>query len=158
MIELFRVDDRLIHGQITTHWITHINANEIYVIDDETAKDDFLTMVLKGLAPSRVKVFILKMEDSVNVLKEAEIEQKSNAIVIAKVPEVFLYLKENGVEINELNVGEMGQRGERIIVYRNIACTLEEIETLRILHNMGVEIYFQALPSHPKGKYSNIIK
>lgn len=35
-----RVDDRLIHGQVATRWVSHFNANRIMVIDDAVAAND----------------------------------------------------------------------------------------------------------------------
>ena len=35
-IELARIDDRLIHGQVMTSWVNYTNANKIVVIDDTT--------------------------------------------------------------------------------------------------------------------------
>ena len=33
----FRIDDRLIHGQIVTAWCSHLNIQEIIAIDDTLA-------------------------------------------------------------------------------------------------------------------------
>ena len=42
-----RVDERLIHGQVMTSWLNYTGANKIIVIDDVTANDSFLTMILR---------------------------------------------------------------------------------------------------------------
>lgn len=36
-INVFRIDDRLIHGQIVTKWIKEANAKMIIVADDKAA-------------------------------------------------------------------------------------------------------------------------
>ena len=41
-INLVRIDDRLIHGQVMTKWSKGMGTNAIYVIDDVTAADDFM--------------------------------------------------------------------------------------------------------------------
>ena len=46
-IVLARIDDRLIHGQVMTSWLNYTGANKIIVIDDVTANDSFLTMIIK---------------------------------------------------------------------------------------------------------------
>ena len=41
MISLVRIDDRLIHGQVVTQWVSRVKANKIIVVDDGVAKDPF---------------------------------------------------------------------------------------------------------------------
>ena len=53
-IVLARIDDRLIHGQVMTSWLNYTGANKIIVIDDVTAKDSFLTMIIKTLVPANI--------------------------------------------------------------------------------------------------------
>ena len=53
-IVLARVDDRLIHGQVMTSWLNYTGATKIVVIDDVTANDSFLTMIIKTLVPANI--------------------------------------------------------------------------------------------------------
>ena len=41
-INLTRIDDRLIHGQVMQVWSKGNGTNTIYVVDDDTAKDAFM--------------------------------------------------------------------------------------------------------------------
>ena len=34
-VVLYRIDDRLIHGQVVTGWLKTTNANKIYIVDDQ---------------------------------------------------------------------------------------------------------------------------
>ena len=47
-----RVDDRLIHGQVATRWVSHFNANRIMVIDDAVAANDVEKM-LRAVQPRK---------------------------------------------------------------------------------------------------------
>ena len=47
-----RIDDRLIHGQVMTAWVHETKANEIVIIDNEVAQDDFHGIVLDGFVSS----------------------------------------------------------------------------------------------------------
>ena len=39
MIECLRIDERLLHGQVITKWITQYNPDAIVIADDEVAQD-----------------------------------------------------------------------------------------------------------------------
>ncbi|SES95330.1 PTS system sorbose subfamily IIB component [Enterococcus malodoratus] len=54
-IVLARIDDRLIHGQVMTSWLNYTGANRIIIVDDETANDTFLKMIVTSVAPANIK-------------------------------------------------------------------------------------------------------
>ena len=54
VVSHMRIDDRLIHGQIVTAWISDSKAGEILVADDMAAKDPTQQMLLKGAFILRV--------------------------------------------------------------------------------------------------------
>ncbi|MEG0368151.1 MAG: PTS sugar transporter subunit IIB, partial [Coprobacillus sp.] len=59
-INLMRVDDRLIHGQVMTKWSKGMGTNALYVIDDATAADDFMKDIYistNSSASLKIKVF-----------------------------------------------------------------------------------------------------
>ena len=87
MIALTRIDDRLIHGQVATQWVADSRANNIYIVDDETADDEFAVMVCKGLAPLRTEVFVLKTMESFDVLKEVAENDSKRGLILVKTPE-----------------------------------------------------------------------
>ena len=45
-ISVFRIDDRLIHGQVITAWIAYADAKTIIVADDKAAGDEFTQSLL----------------------------------------------------------------------------------------------------------------
>ncbi len=56
-ITVIRIDDRLIHGQIITKWIAEARAEQILVVDEKSAADPMLRMIL-ALAASCAKMTI----------------------------------------------------------------------------------------------------
>lgn len=55
-VELARVDERLIHGQVMTAWVEHFWIQRIVLVDDELAQDEFMKQVLAMSAPAGVTV------------------------------------------------------------------------------------------------------
>ena len=110
-IVLYRIDDRLIHGQVMTAWSKVYKSTNIICIDDETAKNEMLCSIMKMAVPSDYEVQILTTEDAIKAIK-AEPERR-RTIVLAKAPGTMLNLAKSGVDIKELNVGNMGQGANR---------------------------------------------
>lgn len=84
-IVLTRIDDRLIHGQVMTAWVKKTRANQILIIDDEVAKDDFMSEILKMSAPAGIDIVVKGLEDAVTFLNEQETENK-RLIILVKAP------------------------------------------------------------------------
>lgn len=58
-VSVFRIDDRLIHGQVITAWIAYADAKSIVVADDKAAKDEFTQSLLKMATPDSIQLKIL---------------------------------------------------------------------------------------------------
>ena len=50
-ISLFRIDFRLIHGQVIVKWLKQTPTDRIVIIDDQLAKDDFMADIYRMSAP-----------------------------------------------------------------------------------------------------------
>lgn len=157
MITLTRIDDRLIHGQVATQWVITTQANNIYIVDDETADDEFSVMVCKGLAPLRTEVHVLHVDEAIDVLKQADADEDNRALVIVKVPTPIIKMVESGVNLKKVIVGGMGKRDDRKAFFRAIHASDAEIEQLKQLCDIGVDVDCQIVPSDKATPVSKII-
>ena len=136
-IVLARVDDRLIHGEVVSVWTPSLNVNRIIVVDDEVAADKFNKRVIKALAPNGVKVNVYGTE------KGADILQRDS-----KDPNEITYdrMADMGLKLSDVNLGGMGLRGERTPFIKNVACSPDEITSIKNLRAKGVHVYYQLVP------------
>jgi len=143
-IVLTRIDDRLIHGQVTTAWSKITNATKIIVVDDAVAEDSFMQMVLKSAAPNSLKVEVFGVNDAVNVLNKDDDGER--VIILVKNPLTVLNLVKAGVKIKSLNLGGIGARQGRKQLYKNISVSDEEKQSFKELMEHGVNIFMQIVP------------
>ena len=65
-INLVRIDDRLIHGQVMTKWSKGMGTNAIYVIDDVTAADDFMKDIyISTNSSANLKIEVYSVDEAV---------------------------------------------------------------------------------------------
>lgn len=153
-VVLYRIDDRLIHGQVMTAWSKVYKSTNIICIDDETAKNEMLCSIMKMAVPSDYEVQILTMEDAIQAIK-AEPE-RTRTIVLAKTPGTMLNLAKSGVEIKELNVGNMGQGANRKPIMRSTQVSPQELDQLKELQRMGTRVYLQVFPDEKAVNLDNL--
>ena len=70
MITALRVDERLIHGQISMSWSKALKLQGIVVANDKAASDDMQKMMLKMAAPSDIKTIISSVDNAIKLLND----------------------------------------------------------------------------------------
>ena len=87
MINMVRIDERLIHGQVAMIWSKQLGVDRIIVVNEKAATDPILSSTLKMAAPDSVKVIILNEEKAKVLLKDPRINDL-NILVIVKMPRI----------------------------------------------------------------------
>lgn len=147
-VSLLRIDDRLIHGQVMTGWVKHLNASKIIIVDDELVNDDFMISVLEMAVPSHMTLNIYNAETATQKLKDIENDGKEDQIIIlVKSPLPVLKMLENGLTFEKLTVGGMGVNENRSRLYRNLAASDKERKAFQEITKIGLPIQIQVLPS-----------
>ncbi|HCT3999585.1 TPA: PTS sugar transporter subunit IIB [Salmonella enterica subsp. enterica serovar Agona] len=147
-VSLLRIDDRLIHGQVMTGWVKHINATKIIIIDDELVHDDFMISVLEMAVPNHMTLNIFNVAQAIDVLSNVKDDGEDDKIIIlVKSPIPVLALLQGGVNFEELIVGGMGVNEKRSRLYRNLAASDVERAAFREINQLGGPINIKVLPS-----------
>lgn len=152
-----RVDGRLIHGQVATGWSNSVGINNIYIVDNPTAKDEFMKMIYTNLQNNYsfgIKVFTVD-----EIVKEWEENQFGNDKVMLLFKDVdhAYQLRTSGVPFDVLNVGGSPKTNENKFVAEAVALTEAQFDKLNTLSNeYGTEVFFQTMPSASKKKLSEV--
>lgn len=140
-----RIDGRLIHGQVANLWATKLNVSRIMVIDDDVAQNDIEKSGLKLACPPGVKLSILPVKKAADNILAGKYDSQ-RLFIVARYPERFLRLVEYGVELKELNVGNMSQTPETRSVTRSINVVDKDIADFDALDAKGVHLIAQMVP------------
>lgn len=156
-IVLYRIDDRLIHGQVMTAWSKLTNANHVIIIDDGVVADSFMCKILTMAAPRGMQVEIFNVQDGLARLQNPG-PAGVKAIVLLKTPEVALKLIAAGIKPAYLNVGGMGASPGRKQLFKNISASPQEIEALKKIESLGVPVQFRIVPDDKATPLNKVIK
>ncbi|EJA1886031.1 PTS sugar transporter subunit IIB [Staphylococcus pseudintermedius] len=152
-----RIDGRLIHGQVANLWATKLNIGRFIVIDNEVAQSDIDKQALKLATPAGIKLSVLPVEKAANNINNGKYDSQ-RVMVIAKRPDRFVELVNNGVKIEELNVGNMSQTNETRSVTNSINITEEDVNNFKLLQEKGVNIISQMVPNDKSVDFMSLIK
>ena len=104
MIKLFRLDERLIHGQVAFAWCNSLNINCIFIANDNVANDQFRQNVLKMATPPGVRFVAKNLSETLRIFHEDKIK-KYNVLLLTDSTKDAKYLCQNIEDIHELNLG-----------------------------------------------------
>ncbi|HEC2145114.1 TPA: PTS sugar transporter subunit IIB [Staphylococcus delphini] len=152
-----RIDGRLIHGQVANLWATKLNIGRFIVIDNEVAQSDIDKQALKLATPAGIKLSVLPVEKAANNINNGKYDSQ-RVMVIAKRPDRFVELVNNGVKIEELNVGNMSQTDETRSITNSINITDEDVDNFKALKEKGVNIISQMVPNDKAVDFMSLIK
>lgn len=149
-INLVRVDDRLIHGQVMTKWSKGLGTNALYVIDNETASDEFMKDIyINTNSSSGLKIQVYSNQEVVEKWNSDQFGNDNVVLLfkyIASVKEVV----QQGLPVTRLNVGGVSKKGEAQFVIPTVALTETDVEHLKSLNAKGIEVFFQTVPDSKK--------
>lgn len=151
-IEIIRVDDRLIHGQVAIGWTRSRGINTILAIDDATAKDRMQCQLMKMATPPGVTPYFLTVEDAVEkILKDTYKNKK--VMILVKGPAELSALLDKGIAMSEVNIGNQRSGENKIQLASQMFATKEELNLWKQISDKGIKLYAQGVPG---GAYLNV--
>ena len=144
-VVLFRVDDRLIHGQVVLGWSRRLLPSRLVVVDDRIAADAWERDLLASAAPPETPADFLTVREAAHALGPEGDHGGDGAIVLLESPGVALRLAEAGFTIPELNLGGLHrENGRQVTPY--LFVLPEDEEALRQLARRGTRLYALDVP------------
>ncbi|WP_025122773.1 MULTISPECIES: mannose/fructose/sorbose PTS transporter subunit IIB [unclassified Serratia (in: enterobacteria)] len=147
-ITLARIDDRLIHGQVTTVWSKVANAQRIIICSDDVYNDEVRRTLLRQAAPPGMKVNVVNLEKAVAVYHNPQYKDETVFYLFTN-PQDVLTMVQQGVKIATLNIGGMAWRPGKKQLTKAVSLDEENINAFRQLDKIGVKLDLRVVASDP---------
>src|SRR5882672_4437044 len=145
-IALYRIDDRLIHGQVVVGWGQRLNAGFIVLVDDAVRASPWEQELYRMGVPPNIEVITVSIAEAA-VQLPGWVADPRVGIVVAGDIGTLAALAERCPQVKKINVGGLHQRPGRTERLRFVYLSDEEAEQLRQLAARGVEITAQDVPT-----------
>ncbi|MCL2564943.1 MAG: PTS sugar transporter subunit IIB [Defluviitaleaceae bacterium] len=154
-VELVRIDDRLIHGQVATSWIRTLSMEQVIVVSDVNAGDPLQKKILNMAAPDGIKLHLFATDEFIEIYSSNPIKRKTMLIYTNPI-EVLRCLK-GGVKIDLLNVGGMKFTHGKERLSKSVSVTSEEKEAFKEIIEMGVDVEIRMLSNEKPTKLASLL-
>ncbi|HNW43941.1 MAG TPA: PTS sugar transporter subunit IIB [Elusimicrobiales bacterium] len=147
MLILYRVDDRLVHGQVAEGWVPHLKADELAVVSDDIAGDELRRAIMRFATPEGVDLKIMTVAEAAVYLPEAQTSAHRVLLLLPGLAEA-LALVDKGLKIPALNIGGMHySTGKNLSIGKALFLSDEDCAALKTLSASGIAIEGRGVPS-----------
>lgn len=144
---LFRVDDRLIHGQVVIGWGRPLGLTRIVLVDDQVAASPWEQELYRMAVPPEIAVAFATVADAGTELDRWRTSGEPVAVLTSDINTMAALHAARGDLVRRVNLGGIHHRPGRVERLRYVYLTDEELEMLHRLARAGAEITAQDLPS-----------
>ena len=145
-VVLFRIDDRLIHGQVVVGWGQATQAGFIVLVDDEVRVSDWEQELYRMGVPPSVDVEFASLAEAIGKVPIWEADARKGIVLTGDI-ETMAALCAGAPSARTVNVGGIHFRAGRTERLRYVYLTDEEAARLRRLAASGVEVTAQDVPT-----------
>ena len=145
-IELTRIDNRLVHGQVGLTWGSTLNIDTIVVVYKK------LMQSVASAASRQIRFYTV--HDFIRAYNDNTSHQK--LFVVVQSPHEARLLVEAGIELKRVNVGNMHYEKGRVAFNRKVYLTQLDIEDINYMISQGTEVFYQDVPGSAVEKFSEL--
>lgn len=139
MLQMLRVDHRLIHGQVVMSWLRTLEPTAILIADDDLPGDSLRKDTLALAKPADVKLVVKTVDDAIKSIRSGKTDPYRLLVLTADVASA-VRLAEACDQVTHINLGGTAPRDGVIRVSNAVGVTAEELADLQRLQARGVEI------------------
>jgi mannose/fructose/sorbose-specific phosphotransferase system IIB component len=153
-IQLIRIDDRLIHGQVVVGWVKALSIERLVVVNEEIAQNNMRRTLMEMAVPAGLKVNFYTVEQAVEASKDSSPER---ALMLFANPMDLEAFAEKGGTVNTVNVGGMHYCDGKTQMSKTICVNSDDMKAFRALRKRGVEMESRAVPGDPKEPLESVL-
>jgi mannose/fructose/N-acetylgalactosamine-specific phosphotransferase system component IIB len=144
-VELLRIDDRLVHGQVVEGWLKALRINHIVVVSDSVEADETQKALYLLAVPYGVQLTFATVAGAAQAWN-ADLWKEDRALVLVSTPEEALRLFESGAPVKSVNLGGLHFRSGRVQILKGISIDDQDVRALKKLSAGGVVLEARPLP------------
>ena len=153
---LYRIDDRLIHGQVVVGWGQPLDIRFIVLVDDEVAHSEWEQELYRMGTPPEMEVYFHSVDDATGALARYDADERPGLLLTAGVGQMLRLVKEAG--IREVNIGGIHHRADRKQRLRYVFLSPQEEQVLRQMAELGANVTAQDVPGSRAVELSELLE
>ncbi len=145
-IALYRIDDRLIHGQVVVGWGQPLELRFIVLVDDDVADSEWEQELYRLGVPPGMTVYFVNVQDAAVALPGYQADARPGIVLAGSIATMARLVEASNGSIRSVNIGGVHHAPGRVPRLRYVFLNATEAQGLRDLSARGVTVSAQDLP------------
>ena len=150
MIQVLRVDDRLLHGQVAVSWVTYYKADTIVVANEKLITDKTMQMAFKLACPPEVTLSMKSLDGAVAVINNPKHASRKIMVITKDMKDTEYICERTGDAVKNILLGGLRSGAGKKQIDMNSYMDGEDIEIMNRLEQKGIEVVMQAVPTQKR--------
>ena len=146
-IVVYRIDDRLVHGQVVIGWGRPLEIGRIILVDSGVAASEFEQDLYRLAVPAGIAIEFVPPEDAAMRLDDAARRPERTLVLTGSVATMAGLHAARPDLVRSINLGGIHDGPGRREYLRYVYLTAAEAATLKSLVDAGVSVSAQDLPT-----------
>jgi PTS system mannose-specific IIB component/fructoselysine and glucoselysine-specific PTS system IIB component len=157
-ILLYRIDERLIHGQVVIGWGAELRPARFIVVDDELAGSEWEQELYSLGLPSGMEVVFATVRDARARLSAWASDDTPSVLLTRDIDSMVVLGSEGGLAEVSVNIGGIHHAPGRTDVLSYVYLSDEDREALVKLDLIAGDVSARDLPASPKVPLQTLLK
>ena len=150
----FRVDNRLVHGQVIEAWLPYTGTRHLIVANNELAADMLRQQIVELAVPQRVTIHFVPVRDLAATLDKCG----ENSLVLFANCQDARRACDDGIEMPVLNMGNLHYGPDKLQLLPHVTLSSQDREDLHIIRQHLVQLDFRCVPTeNVRGAYDQLL-
>lgn len=147
-LEHFRIDDRLIHGQVVVGWGQPCGLGFVVLVDDAVMNSEWEQELYRMGVPPEMDLYFDSVESAARKLPDYRADRRPGMLLAGDIA-TMRALCAKVPDIARVTIGGIHHKEGRSSRLRYVFLTPDEEASLRTLASQGVEVVAQDVPGAP---------
>lgn len=157
-IKQYRVDGRMLHGQVCTTYGRLYGVDE-YIVVNEAISNDELQISLLELASLHAGVHVLSPKDAYDFITNEKFEGTTTMVVFKEIDDAVELIVDLGLKVDAVQIGGMYSKSGRQRKKYDVSLFADDLDAacFRKLADAGVDLTFQVVPDYKEKQLAKMI-
>ncbi len=153
---IFRIDDRLIHGQVLVGWASYYPVKHIVVGNDQIYQSEWEKELLLMTASPNIDVQVLSIEETASYIN-THLQDEEVSMVLVSALEDIKKMAEHGLKLKRINVGGIHYCEGRKEYLPYLFLNKQEVKTFKYLLKKGYQFQCLDIPTSKSYDLASIL-
>jgi PTS system mannose-specific IIB component/fructoselysine and glucoselysine-specific PTS system IIB component len=144
-VELVRLDDRLVHGQVVVGWGQALAISLVVLVDDKVRESEWEQELYRMSMPPDMDVEFVSVAEAIGGVPGWSSSSRKTLLLTGSVESLVRLVE--GAQLRRVNIGGVHQQADRRQRLRYVFLSESEAQQLARLASRGVDVSAQDVPS-----------